>query len=111
MALCLTPLTLHDRPHLERVVALSGRAGRTPLASWAFAPHFVWRDLLSYSWTELQGWWCLFAEYDDGIYMPLPPLGPSSWVGSSNPGPLKEVLASGDGLHDDPKWRLGCDAD
>jgi len=93
MNLSLTPLTLNDRPHLERVVASTHLGGRTPLASWAFPPHFIWRELFSYAWTELNGWWCLFAEYADGMYMPLPPLGPSSWVGSSSPGPLKDVLA------------------
>ncbi len=93
MTLDLTPLALHDRPRLERVVALTQQGGQTPLASWAFPPHYIWRELFSYSWTELDGWWCLFAEYADGIYMPLPPLGPGSWVGSSTPGPLKNVLA------------------
>ena len=93
MKLSLTPLTLNDRPRLERVMSLTARGCETPLASWAFPPHFIWQDLFSYAWTELGGWWCLFAEYPDGIYMPLPPLGPSSWVGSPNSGSFKDVLA------------------
>ena len=92
MTLDLTPLTINDRPRLERVVALTQPGGRTPLASWAFPTQFIWRELFSYAWTELDGWWCLFAEYEDGIFMPLPPLGPCAWVGSASPGPLKDVL-------------------
>ena len=88
----LTPLTINDRPHMERVVALTQLGGHTPLASWSFPSHFIWREIFSYAWTELNGWWCLFAEYEDGIFMPLPPLGPSAWVGSGSPCPLKDVL-------------------
>lgn len=46
----------------------------TPLAAYAFAPHYIWRDLFAFSWAEIAGHFCLFAEYADGIYMPLPPL-------------------------------------
>ena len=93
MGLSLTPLTLDDRPRFERLVALTQPGGLTPLATWGLPPHYIWRELFSYSWAEVDGWWCLFAEYADGMFMPLPPLGPCSWVGSSNPSPLKDVLA------------------
>ena len=65
-----SPLTLEDRSLVER--AVSGI--ETPLAAYAFAPHFIWRDLFTYSWTVLADHWCLFAEYADGVFMPLPPL-------------------------------------
>ena len=93
MNLCLKPLTLDDRPPLERAITLTLEGGQSRLASWAFAPHFIWRDLFSYAWTELDGWWCIFAEYIDGIYMPLPPLGPCSPLGPVGSSPLSEVLA------------------
>ncbi|MGH7236865.1 MAG: phosphatidylglycerol lysyltransferase domain-containing protein [Nitrospiraceae bacterium] len=68
--LVLHPLTLGDRPRFARAFA----SVETPLAAYAFAPHFVWRALFSYSWAELDGHLSLFAEYADGVYMPLPPL-------------------------------------
>lgn len=64
------PLTLPDRPRFARAFA----SLESPLAAYAFAPHFVWRSLFSYSWTDVEGHLCLFAEYPDGVYMPLPPL-------------------------------------
>jgi hypothetical protein len=68
--LVLHPLTLGDRPRFERAFA----SVEAPLAAYAFASHFVWRALFSYSWAELDGHLSLFAEYGDGVYMPLPPL-------------------------------------
>jgi Fe-S-cluster containining protein len=65
-------LTLGDRPRFERAFA----SVETPLAAYAFASHFIWRALFSYSWAELDGHLSLFAEYADGVYMPLPPLPP-----------------------------------
>jgi Fe-S-cluster containining protein len=65
-----SPLTLADRPRFERAFA----SVEAPLAAYAFASHFVWRALFSYSWAELDGHLSLFAEYADGVYMPLPPL-------------------------------------
>jgi hypothetical protein len=67
----IRPLTLADRPRLEAALASSN----TPLASYAFAPHYIWRNLFAYSWAEIERHFCLFAQYKDGIYMPLPPLG------------------------------------
>ena len=66
---------------------------RTSLAAWAFPPHYMWKDVLKYSWTEVDGWWCLFAEYADGLFMPLPPLGPSPGVSSPSSDSLQDVLA------------------
>ncbi|MEK7268809.1 MAG: phosphatidylglycerol lysyltransferase domain-containing protein, partial [Nitrospirota bacterium] len=68
----LGPLTLDDRSRFEQALA----SIETPLATHAFAPHFIWRALFSYWWTEIDGHLCLFAEHADGIFMPLPPLGP-----------------------------------
>lgn len=76
----LRPLTPEDWPRFQQAVA----AIDTPLAAYAVAPHVSWRHLFTYSWTEYDGHLCLFADYPDGRFMPLPPLGP---------GPLKEPLA------------------
>jgi hypothetical protein len=75
-SLALRPLTLDDRPRFERALA----GFQTPLAHYAFAPHFVWRERFSYRWAEAAGYFCLFAEYADGVFMPLPPL-PSGGTG------------------------------
>lgn len=53
-------------------------AAETPLAAYALAPHLIWRRLFTYYWSEDQGHLLLFAEYADGLYMPLPPLGRGS---------------------------------
>jgi len=92
MALHLNPLTIKDQFRLHQSIAATLIGGKTPLATWAFPPHYIWKDLLTYSWTEIDGWWCLFAEYHDGMFMPLPPVGPLSEVGSPSGSPLKDVL-------------------
>jgi hypothetical protein len=66
----LHPLTLADHDRFRQALALMD----TPLAHFSLAPHLIWQDLFRYSWTEIAGQICLFAEYSDGIYMPLPPL-------------------------------------
>ena len=68
--LTLRPLTLADRPRFEAAMAQV----ETQLAHYAFAPHYVWRSLFAYSWAEVEAHVCLFAEYADGLFMPLPPL-------------------------------------
>ncbi|MFM8551547.1 MAG: DUF2156 domain-containing protein, partial [Nitrospiraceae bacterium] len=70
----LRPLALSDRPRIEAALA----AVETPLAHYAFAPHFIWRGLLDYGWTELAGHLCLFVASPDGFFMPLPPVGPEA---------------------------------
>lgn len=77
-ALPLTPhrslLTVADRPLVEQALASTDWAAGTPLAMYAFAPHFIWREQFSYWRADIAGHLCLFAEYQDGIFMPLPPL-------------------------------------
>lgn len=75
MDLALRPLTLDERPQLEQAIAGMTPCERSPLAHLAFAPHFIWQGALTYYWTVLDGWWCLFAKCADGLYMPLPPVG------------------------------------
>ncbi|RMH31158.1 MAG: DUF2156 domain-containing protein [Nitrospirae bacterium] len=75
MDFALRPLTLGERPQLERAIAEMTPCERSPLAHWAFAPHFIWQGALNYCWTVLDGWWCIFADCADGLYMPLPPVG------------------------------------
>ncbi|WP_447979217.1 phosphatidylglycerol lysyltransferase domain-containing protein [Candidatus Nitrospira bockiana] len=67
----LRPLTPADAPCFT--TALSEVP--TPLAAFALPTHLLWRSLFTYRWAELEGRLCLFAEYQDGLFMPLPPLG------------------------------------
>ncbi|MBI5854184.1 MAG: GNAT family N-acetyltransferase [Nitrospirae bacterium] len=64
------PFTIADRSRLEQAC----ESIDTALAAYALAPHLIWRDLFTYTWAEVDGHFCLFAEYVDGVYMPLPPL-------------------------------------
>ncbi len=93
MALHLTPLTVKDQFRLNQAVASMGRGGNTPLASWSLPAHYVWKDLLNLGWADIDGWWCMFATYPDGVFMPLPPLGPRFLPSSSKFRPLHTVLA------------------
>ncbi|MDT3776163.1 phosphatidylglycerol lysyltransferase domain-containing protein [Nitrospira sp. MA-1] len=93
MSIHLSPLTLKDQVHLNQAIASTSIGGKTPLSTWSFPPHYIWKDLFTFSWTDIDGWLCLFAEYSDGIFMPLPPVGPCSDSGSSSGSPLKNVLS------------------
>jgi Fe-S-cluster containining protein len=73
----LQPVMLTDRAPIEEALANHSQ-GQTELSCYAFAPHMVWRPLFAYSWTELAGHLCVFAENPDGMFMPLPPLGAGS---------------------------------
>lgn len=66
----LWPLAPADHDRFRRAFA----GLDTPLAHFALAPHLIWTDLFRYSWAEIAGCLCLFAEYADGLFMPLPPL-------------------------------------
>ncbi len=66
----LWPLTPADHDRFR--LALAGVD--TPLAHFALAPHLIWTDLFRYAWAEIEGCLCLFADYADGTFMPLPPL-------------------------------------
>lgn len=70
----LAPLTFDDRPLLDRALASTREVFQTPLSAYAFVSHVIWRDLLTYWWAEVEGHLCLFAEYEDGMFMALPPL-------------------------------------
>jgi hypothetical protein len=80
----LQPLTGEDQKRFAEVLA----ATPTVLSQYHLAPHLVWRSLFSYRWAELSGHLCLFAENDDGMFMPLPPL-----PLTPHPSPLTDTIA------------------
>ncbi len=93
MSLTLHPLQVKDQLRAHQCLMATELGGKTPLASWAFSPHYMWKDVLAHFWADVGGWWCLFAEHADRLFMPLPPLGPSEGVGKPSMGSLKDVLA------------------
>ncbi len=92
MSLTLTGLTGKDQFRFQQAIGSTRIGGTTPLAAWSFPAHYIWRDVLTYSWTEMEGWLCLFAQYADGIFMPLPPLGPQPDTAASASPTLQRVL-------------------
>jgi Fe-S-cluster containining protein len=70
----LKPLGLEDREWFDHACS----SVDTPLGGYAFAWHFIWRDLFNYTYAVIDGHTCLFAEYTDGVFMPLPPLPPKT---------------------------------
>lgn len=81
----LQTLTLSDRAKIEQAISLTSALQSSPLSTLAFAPHFIWRQHFNYFWGMTSGWTLLFAEYADGMYMPLPPLGTAQKKFSQSP--------------------------
>lgn len=93
MSHTLHPLTIKDQFRALQCLTATDLGCDTPLATWAFAPHYIWKDVLGYFWAEVDGWWCLFAEHSDHLFMPLPPLGPRAGVGGQISNSLQEVIS------------------
>jgi Fe-S-cluster containining protein len=87
-ATALRELTPKDHPRFQDAFA----AIDTPLAAYALAPHLIWRELFTYYWSEYEGYLCLFAQYTDGLFMPLPPLG-RGLLNTSLKAPLARAFA------------------
>ncbi|MEK7871599.1 MAG: phosphatidylglycerol lysyltransferase domain-containing protein [Nitrospirota bacterium] len=66
----LKPLGISDKPVFDKFLF-----GTSRLSSHSFIANYIWGDLLSYHWKIIDGCLCLFAEYDQNIYMPIPPVG------------------------------------
>lgn len=70
------PLTPNDYPRFQQAL----RKVNVQLASYGLPTHLIWRELFTYLWAEYDEYLCLFAEYGDGVFMPLPPIGKGSLV-------------------------------
>ena len=53
-AVTTQPLTLQDRGRFETALSLSADSHTMPLAAASFAYHYIWRQVLSYSWAVLR---------------------------------------------------------
>ena len=87
-ATALRELTPDEYPRFQQALA----AIDTPLAAYALAPHLIWRRLFTYYWSEYEGHFCVFAQYPDGLFMPLPPLG-TGLLNASLKAPLAYAFA------------------
>ena len=45
------------------------------LSSWAFVSIFGWQDFFRFEFKEIEGRLCVFAYYELGCFLYLPPLG------------------------------------
>ena len=66
----LKPLRITDRPLIDRLLS----SEETMLSAYAFVSHYIWSDIFHYYWGILDGHFCLFAQYSDYLYMPIPPI-------------------------------------
>ena len=66
----LKPLTITDRPFIDRILS----PVETMLSAYTFVSHYLWRDIFHYHWDIIDDYFCLFAQYDNYFYMPLPPV-------------------------------------
>lgn len=71
----LRPLALEDRSWFESRLSAHPAPG-DQLAAYSFPYHFIWRDLFTYEWLELEDHACLVAGTQDGCFLALPPIGP-----------------------------------
>ncbi len=69
-------LGLADRPRFEQFARQAAPRDQEIPSAWLFANHYLWRDVLPCTIRTVEGRLCLFAESPDGVFMPLPPLGP-----------------------------------
>lgn len=84
----LKPLRITDRPLIDLFLS----SEETMLSAYAFVSHYLWSDLFYFHWGILDDYLCLFAQYNDYLYMPIPPIPPFSKGGM---GKYKEILSSG----------------
>ena len=67
----LRPLTLSDKPLFD----LYASQTPTKLASYAFAPLYVWWDVFGFYWAIINDRFCVFAKQGSDYFMPIIPLG------------------------------------
>ncbi|MCC6544244.1 MAG: DUF2156 domain-containing protein [Nitrospirae bacterium] len=91
----LIPLKIKHKPRIDSILT----SQNTMLSAYSFVAHYIWRDHFNFHWGIIDGYFCLFAQYDDYVYMPVPPVSLEKNI--SNPsalpfskGGIKEVPSS-----------------
>ncbi len=72
----LRPLTCDEAPRFRRALERAHLLRDDAPAAYAFPFHYLWTSVLPYRWIEIDETFFVFAESPDGVFMPLPPLGP-----------------------------------
>lgn len=67
----LHPLTLGDKTVFDSFASKI----HTNLASYAFAPLYVWGHHFEYYWSLLEDHFCVLAKYGDDYFLPILPIG------------------------------------
>ena len=75
----LVPLTIKDKPLIDGILNRQD----TMLSAYSFTSHYIWRDHFNFHWGIINGYLCLIAQYEDYVYMPVPPV--STEKPDSNP--------------------------
>lgn len=70
------PLTVGDRGRFDDAARATRVEGPLCPSAWAFANHYLWTDLLPQYVKILDDRVCVMATSPDGVFMPVPPLGP-----------------------------------
>ena len=81
----LVPLIIKDKCLIDSILNRQD----TMLSAYSFTSHYIWRDHFNFHWGIINGCLCLFAQYGDYIYMPVPPV--STEKPDSNP-PLPPII-------------------
>jgi len=66
----LRPISLEDQEMVDTILSREGNI----LSPYTFPFHYVWRDIFEFSYSLIDGHFCMFAKYGKYIHMPLPPL-------------------------------------
>lgn len=66
----LMPLEMKDRSLIDSLLHPTA----TMLSAYSFAAHYVWRDIFQFYRGIIDDHLCLFARYNEYIYMPVPPV-------------------------------------
>ena len=72
----LHPLTLEDKSVFDSFASNI----QTNLASYAFAPIYVWSDHFKYYWSLIRDNFCVFGKYGEDYFLPIHPIGKSSSI-------------------------------
>ena len=71
----LRPLTLKDKPLFDEYA----RRMDISLSNYAFAPLYIWGAHFDFYWVLLDDYFCVFAKQSDDYFMPIAPVGETSW--------------------------------
>lgn len=85
----LKPFRIKDKPLIDKILLHQN----TVLSAYTVASHYIWKDLFRFFWTIIDGYLCLFAQYENCIYMPIPPV-PAQKNRSENSKDFQEVIST-----------------